>query len=197
MKPVLAVWPLQRALLNLSSPASMLTPAHPIFVRLCLEAATYEPALAILDSDVYKLPLASGSLNSASSAAKLAASQQNTLTSSLTDRLRYVDHLEYHLYGAMIYMVYKKWERASQLLLYVVAAPAISDATSVIMVEAYKKWILVGLLHRGRVSLPVLQFDYMSVMKLLILTSFSLQSYRTPSTRARKEYIIFSQSHTI
>jgi COP9 signalosome complex subunit 3 len=72
----------------------------------------------------------------------------------LTQKLSSRDYLEYHLYGAMIYMGLKQWENAMSFLEIVLLAPT-STATSVIMVEAYKKWVLVGLLMNGRApSLP-------------------------------------------
>ena len=67
----------------------------------------------------------------------------------LTQKLSSRDYLEYHLYGAMIYMSLKQWEKAMSLLEIVLLAPTTSS-TSTIMVEAYKKWVLVGLLMDGK-----------------------------------------------
>ena len=53
----------------------------------------------------------------------------------------------------MIYMGLQNWERALLFLEIVVVAPQ-SNATSMIMVEAYKKWLLVGLLFKGEVRDP-------------------------------------------
>ena len=63
----------------------------------------------------------------------------------------YRDHLEYFLYGAMLYMGLKMWERALLFLEIVIMAPT-NNIASMIMVEAYKKWVLVGLLCTGGVS---------------------------------------------
>lgn len=72
----------------------------------------------------------------------------------LTQKLSSRDYLEYHLFGAMIYMGLKQWENAMSFLEIVLLAPT-STATSMIMVEAYKKWVLVGLLLNGKEpSLP-------------------------------------------
>jgi hypothetical protein len=46
----------------------------------------------------------------------------------------------------------KRWERALEFLTFVIAAPTIGPA-STIQVEAYKKWVLIGLLYYGGVSL--------------------------------------------
>ena len=67
----------------------------------------------------------------------------------LTQKLGSREYLEYHLYGAMVYMGLKQWEKASSFLEIVLTAPSITG-TSAIMVEAYKKWVLVGLLMNGK-----------------------------------------------
>ena len=74
-----------------------------------------------------------------------------TNVSGFSTKLAYTDHLLYHLYGAMIYIGLKKWKRALEFLRYVITAPA-AGAISKIMVEAYKKWILVSLIYQGSVS---------------------------------------------
>lgn len=53
----------------------------------------------------------------------------------------------------MIYIGLRDWERALLFVEIVIASPAI-NTTSVIQVEAYKKWVLVSLLLKGHVSLP-------------------------------------------
>lgn len=51
----------------------------------------------------------------------------------------------------MLYMGLKIWERALLFLEVVIVAPT-NNTASMIMVEAYKKWVLVGLLCRSGVS---------------------------------------------
>ena len=53
-------------------------------------------------------------------------------------------------------MALKRWDRALQFLEIVIMSPAHNTA-SMIQVEAYKKRVLVGLLHKGRVSNTVEQ----------------------------------------
>lgn len=74
-----------------------------------------------------------------------------TTSSGLTAKLTHKDHLQYFLYGGMIYLGLKKWEKALHLLELAIAAPA-SASVSQIMVDAYKKWVLASLLGRGTVS---------------------------------------------
>ena len=75
--------------------------------------------------------------------------------SGISDRLIYQDHLQYFLYGGMIYMALKDWERALFFLEVVIGVPVARDSgggASKIQLEAYKKWVLVGLLQKGHVS---------------------------------------------
>jgi COP9 signalosome complex subunit 3 len=74
-----------------------------------------------------------------------------TSSSGLSGKLSHRDHLQYFLFSGMIYMGLKKWEKALHCLSIVIAAP-IKSSVSMIMVEAYKKWVLVSLLGRGMVS---------------------------------------------
>jgi COP9 signalosome complex subunit 3 len=72
--------------------------------------------------------------------------------SGFSSKLTYRDYLRYFLYGGMVYMTLKKWRRALHFLGVVISMP-VAGSVSLIMVEAYKKWVLVGLLERGKVSL--------------------------------------------
>lgn len=74
-----------------------------------------------------------------------------TSSNGLSAKLDYRDYLEYFLYGAMLYMGLQRWERALLFLEIVIMAPT-NNTASIIMIEAYKKWVLVGLLLRGEVS---------------------------------------------
>lgn len=71
--------------------------------------------------------------------------------SGLSAKLDYRDHLIYFLYGAMIFMALKKWKRALLFLEVVIMSP-VAYSVSKIQVDAYKKWVLVGLLYKGPVS---------------------------------------------
>lgn len=52
----------------------------------------------------------------------------------------------------MVYMALKQWRKASHFLGIVISMPTLGSI-SMIMVEAYKKWVLVGLIQDGKVSL--------------------------------------------
>lgn len=58
-------------------------------------------------------------------------------------------YLEYYLMGGMCYMAMKRYQEAIFFLEVVLTAPAPQNVASLIMVEAYKKWLLLGLLVYG------------------------------------------------
>lgn len=48
-------------------------------------------------------------------------------------------------------MALKEWRKAFHLLSVVISMPTVGSI-SMVMVEAYKKWVLVGLLANGKVG---------------------------------------------
>lgn len=153
-----AITLLGNAILRLDPTSSTLTSTHLSFVRLCLFAKSFHEALPILERTIYHLPANLDKLTAVRATRYLCSeiesnaiylNPEHGLTQKLTSR----DYLEYHLYGAMIHMVLKHWEKAKAFLEIVILVPTVTP--SLIMVEAYKKWVLVGLLMDGRVpSLP-------------------------------------------
>jgi COP9 signalosome complex subunit 3 len=67
-------------------------------------------------------------------------------------KLAYTDHLKYFLYGGMVYMALKEWNKARNFLNIVISSPVVISVSR-IMVEAYKKWVLVNLLESGTVRM--------------------------------------------
>lgn len=65
--------------------------------------------------------------------------------------LTYKDHQQYFLYGSMVYIALREWDKALHFLGIVTSSPS-DSVVSMAMVDAYKKWILVGLLKSGKVS---------------------------------------------
>ncbi|KAH0538475.1 hypothetical protein FGG08_004924 [Glutinoglossum americanum] len=147
-KPIVAVIPIRSAILQLDPASSTLTSNHVLFARLCLDAKTFRHALPILERDIQEFPSVSKPVNSLPASVSQFSSSYIHAASGLTDKLTYRHHLEYHLFGALIYLGLKKWERGLEFLTFVIAAPT-SGPASAIQVEAYKKWVLVGLLHHG------------------------------------------------
>lgn len=74
-----------------------------------------------------------------------------TLKSGLTEEATISIVHEYYIFGAMIYIGLRMWEEALLFLELVLVTPNQSVANGY-MLEAYKKWILVGCILNGRVS---------------------------------------------
>ena len=138
--------------------SSTLTSTHVAFVNLCLEAREYSSALPVIDQDIYFLPAASSKQaeTTANPLSPFPCSKHQTAatfitpSSGISSHLVYQDYLLYFLYGAMIYLALKNWNRAQIFLETVVGCPT-ANAASKIQVEAYKKLLLVGLLRVGKV----------------------------------------------
>jgi COP9 signalosome complex subunit 3 len=125
---------------------------HTIFARLCLQAKCYRDAMPILDVDAFDFPPKNNMAEEASMGAR-----------GFEVGSREV--LEFYLYGGMLYAGVKKWRRALDYLAHVcfcaldkdlqanrnkaIATPG--SACSMVQVEAYKKFVLIGLLLDGKV----------------------------------------------
>ncbi|KAL8901998.1 MAG: hypothetical protein Q9207_004923 [Kuettlingeria erythrocarpa] len=154
---IAAVRPIRSAILRLDPSSSCFTSTHLLFVRLCLQASTFQAAKPVLDKDIYEFP----SSAEAPRTGPLPCSQHDTSSGFITDQtelsaaLSYRDVLQYFMCGAMISMALREWNRAITFLEVVLTAPTKSHGSQ-IQVEAYKKWVLANLLARGELpgSLP-------------------------------------------
>ncbi|SAM08088.1 hypothetical protein [Absidia glauca] len=98
-----------------------LTVFHSALAKLCLLTKMYKYPLPILDKDIVQV-------------------YGTTIE----------HYLEYHYYGAIIYIGNKEYEKAMDFLTLVIAAP-VHKAVSAIQLEAYKRYILVSLIAFGQV----------------------------------------------
>jgi len=126
-EPIRAIKPLKRAISKLDA-KDHLTPQHAQLALACILAKTYKTAIPYLDQFVYQIdPSYTG--------------------------IRSEDTRLYFYYGAICYIALKKWDEAIEFFETVISAPALM--ASAIMVEAYKKYVLVCLIAKGEVpSLP-------------------------------------------
>lgn len=152
---MLAARLIKDALLRLDPSCAVLTSAHILLAQLCLAARAYTCALPVLNKHICHIP-ALPSRASSNSLLILCAEHESSQsfineTTGLASKLSYRDYLRYFLYGGMIYLALKEWRKASHFLGTVISMPTMGSV-SMIMVEAYKKWILVGLLDKGKVS---------------------------------------------
>lgn len=141
-------------MLRLDPSAAVFTSNHVLLVKLCLQAKTYSYALPILNKHICHfpaLPEQTTSERSTICADHVSSVSFITSASGFSSKLSYQDYLQYFLYGGMIYMALKEWRSALHFLGAAISTP-IASSVSLIMVEAYKKWVLVGLLEKGKVS---------------------------------------------
>jgi COP9 signalosome complex subunit 3 len=130
-----------------------LTSIHYHFIRLCLYAKAYEEAANILDRPIYHIPTSLDKASAARSYQYLCSAETSsaylTPGTGLTEKFNHRTYLEYFLYAGVVYIALKRWEPALAALEICLAAPS-SNTASMIQIEAYKKFILVGLLFNGK-----------------------------------------------
>lgn len=124
-QPMRGIIPLKAALTALADESKQLTPLHTDFVQLCLLAKCYRTALPVIDEDIFEV-------------------------STETTGLQPKDLLLYYYYGGRVYVGLKMYKKALEFFKLVFTAPAI--VLSAIMVEAYKKFVLVSLIVHGQIA---------------------------------------------
>jgi len=111
-----------RAIRKLQQVATALTPVHSDLAKLCLVSKCFSPALPFLDTDINIICKENGQFDA-------------------------IYLLLYYYYGGCIYTALKNFDRA--LFFFEVCVTTPTAAVSHIMLEAYKKYLLVGLLVHG------------------------------------------------
>ncbi|KAK2625304.1 hypothetical protein QTJ16_005673 [Diplocarpon rosae] len=147
----LAVLPVKNALMRLDPSGSVLTSNHIILAKLALESGAYHDALPVLDKFILFFPVSS-SPPKPKYLCDMSLSPATFLTHAFkhTAKLKYQEILEYFLWSAMAQMAAHNWDGAMHCLESVVTYPTRDGGVSKIQVEAYKKWVLVGLLREGK-----------------------------------------------
>ncbi|KAI4493348.1 hypothetical protein M0802_009408 [Mischocyttarus mexicanus] len=126
--PLRGIELLRRAIRKIQLFDSQLTSIHADLCQLCLLSKCFKPSLEFLDIDVTGISQEGGQFDSKF-------------------------FLLYYYYGGMIYTALKNYDRALYFFEVCVTTPAM--AVSHIMLEAYKKYILVSLILHGKIlNLP-------------------------------------------
>lgn len=123
--PVRGIDLLRRAIRKIQLADSQLTSVHADLCQLCLLSKCFKPALDFLDTDISTISYEGQQFES-----------------------KYF--LLYYYYGGMIYTAIKNYDRALYFFEVVITTPAM--AVSHVMLEAYKKYILVSLILHGKVQ---------------------------------------------
>lgn len=147
----LAVGPIATALTRLDPTSCMLTSHHLRLAKLALSSRNYADAAQVLEKFILYIPGAS-TVQKPKYICEMTLSPVSYITpqSKLTGRLKYIEVLEYFLYSGMVFIGLRNWETALQCLESAVTYPAKEGSVSKVMLDAYKKWVLVGLLLTGK-----------------------------------------------
>lgn len=144
---------LSTALRRLDPSGATFTTLHLRFLRQCLGLGTPSQALAILDQNIFAYPqaLPKSALTEVLSEDHELSNAFITSTSGFSEKILPEHVLDYYLCGATVYMGMRNYQRARLFLEHVILYPTLQHTASTFQMEAYKKWVLVGLLSEGKV----------------------------------------------
>ena len=152
-----AIQILSNTIQRLDPSSSTLSTTHYYLIKACVLARAYSEAVPILDRPIYHIPTADSTkiverrLNkypcSAAESTVSYINPQTGLSGEISTRIFF----EYYLLGAICYIGTRQWNKAQAFLEVVLVAPyqVNHNTCSAITVEAYKKWLLLGLLIDG------------------------------------------------
>lgn len=152
--PEKGIAPLAKAIRKARLNESQLTSIHPNLLQLCLIAKNVKPALEFLDIDITDISMEVSNTLEVSKFEIVYFSR--TLLYFFQNGNYDAKHfLLYYYYGGLIYATLKNYERS--LYAFEVALTTPASAISHIMLESYKKYILVSLILHGKVIQTALQ----------------------------------------
>ncbi|CAI6100206.1 unnamed protein product [Clonostachys chloroleuca] len=147
--PQVAVEILATAMLRLDSNASMFTSTHLLLATYAYETDCVEPALKVLERDITTYPIAAQKEQRFLCDPELPLTSFISVQTGLTAPVKATTVLEYDFIRGLIYMSRREWTKARKALERVIAYPTKDKGVSKIMIDAHKKWLLVGLLSDG------------------------------------------------
>ncbi|KAF4957814.1 hypothetical protein FSARC_11177 [Fusarium sarcochroum] len=149
--PAVSVETVATALLRIDPTGSMFTSTHLALAKTAYQTAWIEPALKVLDCDTTFFPGMAGQKDAKILCdSSLHPAAFISVDTGLTESIKSVSVLEYSLLSAMCYMSQRDWTKAYRALERVIAHPSKDKGVSKTMDEAYKRWLLVGLLKDGK-----------------------------------------------
>ncbi|KAI8624419.1 hypothetical protein F5Y19DRAFT_490945 [Xylariaceae sp. FL1651] len=151
LPPSVAVEALATAILKLDPSGTMLTSSHLPLAKLAYDTDNIQPALPVIDRSIVFYP-GMANHDSPQYLCDLALSPPAYISKStgLTTVIKTSAVLEYDLLCGMMYCARRDWEKARAAFERAATFPTKDGGCSKIMVEAYKKWILVSLLSTGK-----------------------------------------------
>lgn len=154
LQPAVGLVPIRTALSRMDPSLATFTSVHLLYLRLCHEVRAFYEALPILDQFIRSFPSQSiaGAEFTLPCADHFTSAGYITVRSGLSDRITAADVHEYFLLGANTYLALRQYKQAQLLLEYILTTPT-QNVASGLMAEAYRKWVLVGCLVDGAVSI--------------------------------------------
>ncbi|KAI1182281.1 cop9 subunit [Nemania serpens] len=153
LPPSVAVQALATAILKLDPSGTMLTSTHLLLAKLAYETDNIASALPVIEKDIVFYPgMANHDTPQYLCDMELSPSSYISKNTGLTTLLRSSTVLEYDLLCGMMYCARREWGKARTAFKRAVTFPTKEHGCSKIMVEAFKKWILVSLLSEGKHS---------------------------------------------
>jgi len=161
---IAAIQPLQHAISVLSSSPEQLTGIHAQLLKVCLLSKNYHLAMPLLDRDYFEVDARS---------------------------VRTSDFMTFYYYGGLVCLGLKRFGRACHHFRMVFEIPA--TVPSMIMVEAYKKYILASLLLRGEPAVLPTTMD--SSVRRQLKTSVSVYTQLEQAFRDTPKLQELAQQH--
>ncbi|KAI1439201.1 cop9 subunit [Xylaria sp. CBS 124048] len=187
LPPSVAVESLAAAILTLDPTGSLFTSSHLLLAKLAFETDNMEPALPVIDETIVFYPrLDPHDLTQALCDPALPPLAYISRDTGLTGPLKSSAVLEYDLLCGMMYCERRDWTKARGSFERAATYPTKTEGCSKIMVEAFKKWVLVNLLAEGRHSVapPYLSagiirtFEILADPYLSLATAFTTDDVR-------------------
>lgn len=144
-------------MLRLDPSTGMFTSVHLQFIQLCMETRSYAAAMPILDNYIHSLPSATPTFTREGLEYSVPCADTATSgefihnKSGHSDKVTLSDVMEYYVLGAMAYLGVRQFKHAHALLEHALVVPTAGVANG-LMVEAYKKWVLLSCLVNKSVS---------------------------------------------
>ncbi|RKF58995.1 COP9 signalosome complex subunit 3 [Erysiphe neolycopersici] len=154
-QPDLAIIPVREAIIRLDPTGAVLTSNHLRLVRLVMESRNHNAMTPLLDKFILHVP-DSNKLPEQKYLCSMSLSPSTYITpsSGLTKKLNYLEILEYFIFCGIASLGTRNWRSALRHFECAITYP-VRDAVSKPMVEAYKKWVLTGVvLHGKMLALP-------------------------------------------
>ncbi|RCI08958.1 hypothetical protein L249_5076 [Ophiocordyceps polyrhachis-furcata BCC 54312] len=152
LPPDLSVELLASTIMRLNQ-VSLFTSTHLMLAKLAHATNASEQALPVLKASVVFYPTVftpRDVRHVLCDPEPLYSSSNSTKSAPLTDPLRSTTVMEYNLLRGLIYISREDWGRAQDAFEQVLTHPCRNKNVGIMMADAYKKWLLVGLLYRGR-----------------------------------------------